>query len=433
MNIKILLPIALAVILGAGIWLACPLYQFYAHGGDLPLTPVGWQAMPDDPPVTETLIDAAYGDEAARAMATLTHHRERLHTPSLSAAVAIDGKLVWAGAVGWADIETRQPATPATRYRIGSTSKALTATALARLVDAGSIGLDTPIGTYLDPLPNPAWASITPRQLASHMAGIPHYGDNTDWPEMLKSATLDTRFDTTRAALDVFDDSDLLFEPGTDFEYSSLGTVLLGAVLGKAAGTTYRDLMAETVLVPLDLTATIEAPPGAAGTPNMSTSYKHRGNELRPWRPVDLSHRLPGGGFASTSSDLARLGAAWLDETYIDAATRKTFWTPQTLASGETNPQNYCIGWRLREYDVDGYGLARNANHGGVSRGALSWLLVFPNHDMAIAFNTNSKTRTGEFHEFAQTWRDLFRAFARPVASAKPEDAATDASAQFGQ
>ncbi|MEM6531601.1 MAG: serine hydrolase domain-containing protein [Myxococcota bacterium] len=56
-----------------------------------------------------------------------------------SAAVSIKGRVVWAGAVGFADIASARPVTPDTRFRIDSTSKALTATALARLVQRGQV------------------------------------------------------------------------------------------------------------------------------------------------------------------------------------------------------------------------------------------------------------------------------------------------------
>lgn len=415
--------ILIGVPLAAFIWLAWPFYEFYAHRDALPLDPFGWQKLPAEAPVTQQLHDPAYADAAERGLEALRSNRRRLQAPALSAAVAIDGRLVWAGAAGWSDIESRTPATPDTRFRIGSTSKALTATALARLVEAATIDLDAPIDRYLDPLPNPAWASITPRQLASHMAGMPHYKENTDWIGLYKTVSLQTRFDRVTDAVGVFDDSELLYEPGTDFHYSTLGTVLLGAVMADAVDKPYRELMEDEVFRPAGMQATIVAPPTAEGTTNMAVSYKRHDNDFRPWRPVDLSHRLPGGGFASTSSDLARLGAAWLDESFIRGTTRNTFWTPQTLANGETNPQDYCLGWRVRAWEVEGYGPVRNANHGGVSRGALSWLLVFPDHDMAIAFNTNAKARSREFHHFAMpTWEDLFRAFAPTRATVESGD-----------
>ncbi|MFL0355619.1 serine hydrolase domain-containing protein [Erythrobacter sp. GH1-10] len=340
----------------------------------------------------------------------MEEHRGKIGAPAITAAVAVDGEVVWQGAVGWADIDARRPASPATVFRIGSTSKAITSTALARLVDKGEIDLDTPISDYLREAPYEAWATITPRMLASHMAGVPHYSDNQDVLGFYETGALQRHYPDVRGALSVFDESPLLFGPGTDFEYSSLGTVLLGAAMSDAVGKPYREIIRDEVILPGNMTSTVVAPKHADPERDHATPYFTDGTRYRSWRPIDLSHRLPGGGWASTSTDLVRMGSKWLDESYISKETRELFWTPQSLASGEINEQDYAIGWRWREYDVEGVGVARNANHGGVSRGAQSWLLVFPDYNMAVAFNINSKT--DEFQEFGSFYEEIFREFA---------------------
>ena len=392
------------------VWLFWPIYGFYAHIGAVPLPPLGWLKMEGDAPVVQEAFDPAYAQAGDTVIAALDRRRIEIGAPAFSVAVAIDGDIVWRGAVGWADLETKTPATPATQFRIGSTSKAVTAAALARLVERGVIDLDAPVSAYLDPLPNPAWTTITARQLASHMAGLPHYGDNTDIVGLYKTGALRQHYADVRDALEIFDESDLLSEPGTAFSYSSLGTVLLGAVMSEAAGKPYRQVIEEEVLTPAGMTATIVAPKRAGGDSALATFYLVQGGRQREWRPVDLSHRLPGGGYASTPSDLVRMGAQMLDDDYISPETRDAFWAPQKLASGDVNEQDYAIGWRWREYEVEGVGLARNANHGGVSRGSQSWLLIFPDYDMAIAFNINTKTE--EFRDFGMAWEDIFREFA---------------------
>ena len=392
------------------LWFAWPVYGFYAHRDVVPLSPFGWLQVPEEAPSAQNLSDPAYAKAGNEALKILEKHRTRMGAPSLSAAVAVRGKVVWAGATGWADIKSGTAASPKTIFRIGSTSKALTATALARLVDAGLIDLDAPISTYVDNLPNSDWAPITPRQLASHMAGLPHYRENGDWIGLYKTIALRSHYVSMHEALEIFDGSPLLYRPGEDFFYSSLGTVLLGAVISAAADKPFLEVMEEQVFGPNDMSSTIVAPAQSRGSGDIATFYKRRNGKVRPWRDVDLSHRLPAGGFASTPTDLVKMGIAMLDDRYISASTREAFWTQQTLANGSVNEQGYAIGWRTREWEIDGVGLVRNANHGGVSRGAQSWLLVFPDHEMALAFNINSKT--DEFREFGwATYQDLARLF----------------------
>jgi len=402
--------IAIAAILFTLVWLLTPVYSFYAHRGVLPFTPLGWEAMQDEAPVTQEVLDPVYAQAGSRVMQHMAKRRESIGAPALSAAVAIDGAIVWRGAVGWADMRSKRPATPETVFRIGSTSKALTATALARMVDRGEIDLDAPISTYLGELPNSEWKAITSRQLAAHMSGVPHYGQNGELSGLYQTVALRKHFADVREAVTLFDASPLLFDPGTEFEYSSLGTVLLGAVMSAAAEKPYRQIIKDEVLVPAGASSTLVAPRQAPKDSAFATFYFKSEVRYREWRPVDLSHRLPGGGWASTPSDLVRIGALQLDSDYISTDTRDAFWTPQKLANGETNEQDYAIGWRWREWDVEGVGVARNANHGGVSRGSQSWLLVFPDYNMTIAFNINSKTE--EFRDFGLFYQDIFREFA---------------------
>ncbi len=406
---KISLMVASAVALYI-IYVFAPVYGFYAYRGGAPLPPWGWLEIPVSVPMTHEVYDSSYQPNGDKALVLLAAHRQAINVPAISAAVAIDGKLIWAGATGWADLATSTAVTPETEFRIGSTSKALTATALARLVDRGVIDLDAPISSYVLNLPNDSWSNITPRHLASHMSGLPHYKENTDMIGLYHTTALQKNFRDVFESLTVFDSSELLFKPGEGFHYSTLGTVLQGAVIASSTGLPYREVMQREVFGPADMSATFVEPKSAIDKPNMATFYLRREGKFRKWRSVNLSHRLPGGAWVSTPSDLARLGVKHLDEAFLSTQTTQSFWTPQSLNSGEVNEQDYAIGWRWREYDVDGVGLVRNANHGGVSRGSQAWLMVLPDYNMAIAFCMN--TNVDDFSDFNKIYSELISAFA---------------------
>ena len=97
-----------------------------------------------------------------------------------------------------------------------------------------------------------------------------------------------------------------------------------------------------------------------------------------------------------------------------DLAARLAF-RLQRLDDGSVNEQDYALGWRWREWEIDGVGVARNANHGGVSRGSQCWLLLYPDYRMSMAFCTNTKTR--EFSTFGRFYEPLFRAFVTVAAA----------------
>jgi CubicO group peptidase (beta-lactamase class C family) len=391
------------------VWTLAPVYQFYAHRGIMPMPPWGWLTLDGPVPVLQQAFDPRYEAAGNRALQQMADYRAETNLPSLSAAVAVGSELVWVGSVGFSDIASRTPVTPETLFRIGSTSKALTATALARLVDRGDIDLDRRLSSYLAKVANPAWADVTARQLASHSAGIPHYGENRDWIGLYRSVALNHHYDDVRDALSVFDNSPLLFNPGTGFHYSSLGTVLLGAAMSDASGYSYRELIIREVFEPANMVSTYADGDGDQRETELATFYFTDGQRFRPWRKVDLSHKLPGGGFISSPKDLVQLGKMYFDASYLSVETREHFWTPQRLADGSINEQNYALGWRWREWDVEGIGVVPNANHGGVSKGSQCWLLLYPDYAMSMAFCTNAKTE--EFGTFGRFYESLFRSF----------------------
>jgi CubicO group peptidase (beta-lactamase class C family) len=390
------------------IWLVSPIYQFLAYEGKVPMWFPVDIAAPDTYPQT-TAFSAHL--QSTSALELLAQHRERIHAPAISAAVAVDGKIVWAGAVGWENIEQQIPATDSTQFRIGSTSKVVTATLLAKLFQEGKIDLDKPISKYASNLPNPQWKSITPRQLASHSSGLPDYLDNYgDLWGMHYLFKLDKRYASVKESLEVFDGTSLLFTPGSQFHYTSFNTVLQSAVLESVAGEPFLSVMRNSIFKPLGMNATGAeyelSPPNSLATFYWNKDGKYPA--FRVWQKVDLSHRLAGGGFISTPSDMAKLGSAWLNDAFITPNTRRLFWQPQQLTDGSINPQKYALGWRWAEYD-DGKGIIKNANHGGVSRGSQSWLMVIPERNMVVAVMINANVE--EFWDFGQVSMPLARLF----------------------
>jgi len=392
------------------IWFLSPIYQFLAYEGRVPMLFPTDLGIPADNPQT---TNYAAHPQSAAALALLAQHKAKILAPAISAAVAIDGEIVWAGAVGWANIEQKGSASQDTQFRIGSSSKPVTATLLAKMVQAGKIDLDKPIANYIPDLPNPNWGKITPRQLASHTSGLPDYIDNYgDLWGMYYLFKLNKRYTSVRESLEVFDDTSLLFEPGTQYHYSSFNTVLQSAVLEAVAGKPFLSLIRNEIFKPLGMNATGAEYELPEQNSLAGFYWNHDGQypAYRIWQKVDLSHRLAGGGFISTPSDLVKLGSAWLDSDFIRPETRAAFWQPQVLSDGTRDPQNYALGWRWADYEDD-LGKVHNANHGGVSRGSQCWLMVIPDKNMVVAVMINANVEN--FWDFGQVSMPLARLFMR--------------------
>ena len=371
-----------------------------------------WISLPEESAPRSSIIrDSRYADAAQGALTAIAEHRQEHGFPGITAAVAIDGEVVWTGGVGWAGLETMTPVASGTVMRIGSTSKAVTATALARLVDMGRVRLDDSLSAYSDSFPNPAWGKLTLRQLSSHTAGFPEYKGNRDLFGAFMTLCGCRHYSSVWESLEIFDDTKLLYEPGSDFLYSSFDVILVGAVLSIVEGEPYLDLMDRLVFDPLGLTSAGGDHDGRV-RPGLAIFYERDGERARVWRPFDLSQRWPGGGLVATSAELARIGGAWMDPEFIHTETRVSMWTPQLLTNGEVNDQSYAIGWRYYPDAVhpgDSTKILPYAHHGGVSKGAMSWLVVYPDYRLSIAVNINTRATT--FAEFAEVEDEIAALF----------------------
>lgn len=331
-----------------------------------------------------SVSNAAALDVALRSAAL------RAGVVSMSAAIATQGELRWAGSYGWADIESRALATPSTRYRTGSVAKPITAMAMMRLVDRGLLELDTPLGTSIAGLPETS-RQITPRQLAAHVSGIRHYA----LTEILSSSVGfngPKHYASVAEGLDSFIGDRLRFAPGTNFFYSTWGYSLLSRKLELAAGSTFPQLLQTFVFEPCSMQDT--AVDGIAPMSARASFYQAASGSYSLADPMDTSNRIAGGGLVSTPSDLVRLAVCAEKDSFLSQAARKTMWTPVTLADGQVNEQNYALGWRI---DTSTRMLGKDKptsiiHHGGQQEGGASFLGIAPALGVSVAVMTNSGT-----------------------------------------
>ena len=398
----------IAIILTAGlIWFLWPIYGFLSNQYETARLPWGWQALPKTVPESQIINDVAYKSAGHETMRLLLERRDTIAAPSISAAVSVDGHVVWAGSVGWANIQDSKPATPQTTYRIGSTSKAVTATALARLSADARLDIDAPISDYMADIPNNEWENFTSRQLASHTAGLTAYEENNDWIGFYHSLALRKRFKNAQDSLSVFDGAKTLFKPNQNFHYSGFDNVLLSALMESIEGQSFSNVVEREVSAPLMLTS-LRPDDQTNAAHDKAVSYQVKGQTYKTWRKVDLSHKLAAGGFVSTPTDLAILGGAWLNDNFIPEVTRRDFWTPVKI-NGTVNAHDYALGFRRKSWSISGAGDVEHLNHGGVSKGTQCWLMIIPDYNMSIAISTNR--RTDNFFDFGDIYVDILGTF----------------------
>jgi CubicO group peptidase (beta-lactamase class C family) len=313
------------------------------------------------------------------------------HVPGLSIALVIDGRPGWSRGFGLADVENAVPATASTAYRSASIGKTMTATAAMRLVEAGKLDLDADIRRYCPAFPVKPW-TITVRHLLSHQSGIRHYGGPRDREEQASTVHYADVVD----AMAPFKDDALLFQPGTRFGYSTYGYDVLGCVLQGAAGAPFLDVMRTQVWQRAGMRATRDDDP-AALVDRRAAGYVLVDGAVRNAPHVDMSNRMPAGGYLTTVDDLARFEAAVLDGTLIQPATLQRMLAPSVLADG--TPVPYGIGWgiELEPWHDDTW-----AFHGGSSPGASGMVALMPRHRFGVAILSNLEDLPGR-NELVET------------------------------
>jgi len=299
--------------------------------------------------------------------------------PGLSVAVGVGGEIVWAEGFGWANLQTQVPVNPRTRFRIGHVSKALTSAGVGLLRDQGRLHLDDEIQAYVPAFPRKAWP-VTLRQLMGNTGGVIHYRDN-EWGDKPS-----VHCERASDGLAMFEDDPLLFEPGTEYRYSTYGWVLVSAAVEAAANEPFSRFMRSQVFEPLGMSDTTTDDVTEL-MPNRATSY-YRGNfndEITTG--VDYSCFAGGGAFLSTPSDLVRFAFALSSSMLLQPATVELLQSPQTLMSGEST--QYGLGWMLETVELAG-GQMRVVGHASRTiEGASTSFLTFPDRGFVVAVTTN--------------------------------------------
>jgi CubicO group peptidase (beta-lactamase class C family) len=269
-----------------------------------------------------------------------------------------------------ADREMGTPATLDTRFRIGSMNKMFTAVAVLRLVQEGAVDLDASINTYLKEYPNANVGSkVTVRHLLTHTGGT---GDIFG-PEFARNRnSLRTHSDYVK----LYGNRNLAFEPGSQWQYSNYGFVLLGAIIEAVTGQSYYDHVREQVFQPAGMTRT-DSLPEEDFVEDRAVGYLKQNGKLAPntgtlpWRGT-----AAGGGY-STVRDLEAFAQALLSGKLL---------TQETLAKAtKVHRNNYGLGFIVKGKE-DG---TVTWGHSGGAPGMNGELVVYPESGWVVVALSN--------------------------------------------
>ena len=308
----------------------------------------------------------------------LNEYQTNKDVPSVSGGVSLNGKIVWLGAVGLADIENNVPAKTNTLYRIASISKAVTAVAIMQLVEQDKINLDEDVRTYIPYFPKKKW-KFTVRQLLNHTSGIRNYR----YGEFNSTDSFKSMKDAIRT---VIDDS-LKFEPGTKREYTTLGYNLLAGIIENVSGMSFEEYLSKNIFQPAEMNSTyLEYQPRIIY--NKARGYvKNNFRKFENAALADLSIKFAGGGMISTSEDLLKFAQNLISFKLIKSSTLDTILIPTVTKNKDT--VKYGLGF---SFGIDEKG-RKYFGHGGGGTGFTCELIIYPGKSLAAVYLTNVRDR----------------------------------------
>ncbi len=368
------------IVVAVGLLLAAiPGLWIYARATATPLHP----NPQDAPSVTHSGRLPKWADAVEQGRQIVRAGLGEQNLPGLSVAVGAGGEIVWAEGFGWADLENRVKVTPDTRFRIGTASIALTSAAVGLLLEKGRLKLDDVIQTYVPQFPEKQWP-VTVRQLMGHLAGVRNDGGD-------EGPLLSARCERSVEALQHFAERSLLFEPGTQYRYSSYGWILVSAAVEAAADEPFLRFMWKQIFEPLGMDDT-RADSATEPIPDRATPYFPRFAAdprygLHLMREIDYSCYAGSSAFLSTPSDLVRFALAINSGKLLQPATVQLIQTSQRLASGQET--GYGLGWDLETVALAG-DQTRTVGHDGESLGGMvASFMTLPEHGIVVSVTSN--------------------------------------------
>jgi len=309
------------------------------------------------------------------------------NAPGAAVLVIRNGRPVFRRGYGVTDRRTLHPIDAYTNFRLASLTKQFTATAIMLLVHDGRLHYEDHLTDFFPEFPTYG-KSITVRNLLNHTSGLPDYED-----------LLTARYpNTTDDQIPQIHDAGVLklleqqtagkFAPGTKWEYSNSGYVVLGLIVEKVSGKSFGRFLQERIFAPLKMTNTLAYEKGKNAVPHRAYGYTCEKQTCRETDQSSTSATLGDGGIYASLDDLAKWDAALRDHTLLSAAETRPALTPVEptggAAASSDGPVSYGFGWFLNPYQ----GHPRMF-HDGETMGFRSTIQRFPSDKLTVIVLAN--------------------------------------------
>jgi CubicO group peptidase (beta-lactamase class C family) len=314
--------------------------------------------------------------------------------PGLAVLVIRDGKARFEQGYGVTDLRTRHKIDADTNFRLASLTKQFTATAIMLLVHDGKLHYEDRLTDVFPDFPSYG-KNISIRNLLNHTSGLKDYEDLMPSQDNVPEERLEQIQDAGVQAL-LRQQTSGKFAPGTHWDYSNSGYVLLGLVVEKASGKPFGQFLQERIFAPLQMTRTIAYQKGKNEVTNRAYGHTLKDGHWQQTDQSSTSATLGDGGIYTSLRDLEKWDAALRNHTLLSEAEMAPALTPvkvpdDSVKGPDDRPAAYGFGWYL-----DPYRGHPRMWHYGETMGFRNNIQRFPdNHLTVIVLSNRTDTEPG--------------------------------------
>jgi CubicO group peptidase (beta-lactamase class C family) len=323
-----------------------------------------------------------------RVKEVLAPVRDEHHLPGLIGAILAGDRLAAIGAVGIRKIGSPEPIRVTDRIHLGSCTKAMTATLIGMLVEAGKLTWGSTIGEVFPDLAggvHPEFRTATLSHLLTHRAGLPH---DVPWWRLPGRTPTEQRLSIVRSFLS----DPPRHRPGTTYEYSNVGYALAGLMAEVVAGQSWEGLMEERLFAPLEMSSAGFGPPGRPGEVDQPWGHHADGGQVRPVQRDNAPSLGPAGTVHCSIPDWARFAALHM----AAARGRPRLLKASTFRALHTPPPggfDYAGGWLVAQRTWAG---GRALTHNGSNTLWYATVWIAPALNLAFFAVTNQGDKMAE-------------------------------------
>ncbi len=293
--------------------------------------------------------------------------------------VAQYGNIIYQEAFGYSDLESKTPNKIETKFLIGSTTKSFTAVAIIQLMENGLVNLHTPIDKYLPDLKPELSEKLTLHLLLKMQSGLPDH--------LERLTNLEYEDVSNERIIEIINEADLEFKPGTAYKYSNINYTLTAIILERITGKYFSEYLNEKIFIPLEMrNSGIERTHDII--PEKARGYElSKEMELQPANRNYMAYALGSGDIYSSIEDLYKWDKGLENTALISDKSKELMFRENHQE--ELGPYGY--GFRIHDYvrAESNFEKGKLIRHGGSMQGYLANFHKYLDDELTVIVLSN--------------------------------------------